>query len=115
MRVLVCVALLTGCAEPQPAAIPSHLSGEAADGVRTAIVISETPFRAPGGEIVCGPEGAIGYRAPAGMIFALNGEGERLAQTEPTNRAWSPLEYGLRPDASRDDVERMRTLGVTTC
>jgi hypothetical protein len=115
MRVLILAAILAGCAPEKPTAVPSHLAGEAAAGVRVAVVRTATPFDFEGGEIVCW-RGAIGYRAPAGAIYALNAEGERLAaRPYPANRPWHPIENGLKAGATAAEVAAMRELGATTC
>jgi len=116
MRVLILSAILVGCVEHQLTAAPlrpDYLPG--LGELFTAEVSGRTPFRVSGGEIVCGPDAAIGYRVTAAPIFALNGAGERLAQTAPFNRAWAPIEHGLRPDATPTEVQAMRALGASAC
>lgn len=93
---------------------PSPLPGEALAGVLCVPLSrcgSRFPLRFDKGELIALPDdGAAGFRAQAGAIFALNAAGERRALTPPFSRAWRPAAEALKPDAGGKNISRLRAL-----
>ena len=80
----------------------------------TACAPDEAAFRISGGSLICS-DGATGYQAPGGMIFALNASGEDRARTFPTNRSWRPLSDGLAAHAQPRAIDRLRVRAEAQC
>ncbi|MBX9745884.1 MAG: hypothetical protein K2X34_03215 [Hyphomonadaceae bacterium] len=116
MRVLIaCALLLSACDAPPPPPVPqpARLAGERAAGIKTMTVFArdyaDWPFADEHVELIC-YQGAVGARRPGGLILALNAQAETLAQTPPTNRAWSS--GASLPSAAR---HRFAEIGAPTC
>ncbi len=95
----------------------SRIPGEASNGIRTKPVRrrdTSWPLRFYRGELVFVPrDGALGFRVPAGAIFALNIQGIARTLTAPSNRAWWPIAGALRQGATSEQLSNFvdRTAG----